>query len=199
MTVVRTIEKPDLTSRDVRSPTAPTPRNGLDLANAALYFQVREELKTTTSGYNHFFAEWDAGTRNTPAWGETKDNLIKWPPFTEIRQVLGSDALEQCHAFFYRLSAFTHGRPWDKMTGEATSNMNMGSNPPAFDADLFSRFAALLEESISWICAIWLIAFPEIARRDPLATSGDRGPYLNLLGGIPIGVDVLNWALSRPL
>ena len=86
-------------------------RNSLDLAIAALYFQIRQNREGNSVGYNRFFAEWDRGDRDTPNWGETKDTINQESSIRSFNRMYHCDLVEETHCHFKYLCNFTHGRP----------------------------------------------------------------------------------------
>jgi hypothetical protein len=82
-------------------------RNALDIATAALYFQVRENAHKG-AGWNNFYTEWDRGDRQTPNWGEMKSVLAAQPAVTRFTATSGTDLVEEAHKFFKYLCGYTH-------------------------------------------------------------------------------------------
>lgn len=169
-------------------------RNALDLAFVSLYFNVRERTDPEPHAYNKFYSEWDQGNRDTPNWGECKTLLDQQPSVWAFNQQCEhGDVLALVQAHFHALSAFTHGRSFDKVSKAPTSGLWMGVNSPEFEVELFDRFSDLLKDTIGWIAVAWLVVFPEILRRDPLNAGNSTTPYAELLRH-PVGRQAIQYA-----
>jgi hypothetical protein len=171
-------------------------RNAIDIAAAALYFQLRENSKTERGSYNKYFAEWDSGQRDTPNWGEMKDIMNNCLSLKAFNKQYSCDIFEELHAHFKYLCNFTHGRPYDKVNLSPTNSINLECDTPEFDATVFPRFNILALDTIAWIATIWLVAFPAIITGDPLDDKGSKKTYESLLSH-QRARDALAYSLSR--
>jgi len=141
-------------------------RNALDIATASLYFQLRENSKTT-SGYNIFYAEWDRGDRQTPNWGEMKPYISAHPSVARFKLQTGVDPVEVIYNHFKYLCSYTHTSAYTP-EGDAVTAINMTGVAPEFDAIYFSRGCDLTRRTVSLIAILWQVAFPSIVGSSPL-------------------------------
>jgi hypothetical protein len=150
-------------------------RNAYDIGVASLYFQIRENTDTGNHAYayNQFFTEWDSGAKQTPNWGEMKGFISQQPSVRRFATTYGVDPVEEAYTFFKHLCAFTHTSAYTR-TGEPVTAINTTGTSPAFDPRYFDRGCLMTEKTMSYIAALWQIAFPQIMAthlaRDPNAT-----------------------------
>lgn len=163
-------------------------RNALDIATAALYFQVRENAHKGP-GWNRFYTEWDRGDRQTPSWGEMKTILAVHPAVVAFAATSGKNLVEEAHGFFHHLCGYTHTSAYDSR-GYPVTAINLSGTAPAFDLGAFHRGCDLAQETMSHIAMLWQVTFPGIAGTAPLA---DRnGELLSTLFPPPLGPLLLN-------
>jgi hypothetical protein len=156
-------------------------RNALDVAIAALYFQVNENIAPKAHGWNEEFTKWDTGQANTPNWGTTK-TLIKAQPEVQMFDSMNScNVMQTIHDYFHYLCSFTHGRPFYAASKLPTNNINMGMGIAEFNEQGFTRFCELTYDTIGWIGTAWLVTFPRIMESDPLNSQHSVTPYETLL------------------
>ena len=168
-------------------------RNALDMAMASLYFQARENLYPKIGSYNEIFSEWDQGNRQTPSWGEMKTIVNKLSGVTSFNARFSFDIVNAIQEYFYYLSNFTHGRPYEPTGMLPTNSINMGANAPEFHEDLFDRIVDLTKQTIGWICTIWLVAYPSILKANPLGDAFTLSDYRRLFY-LDVGSKVLSFA-----
>lgn len=144
-------------------------RNALDISNAALYFQIKENehRHNNGSGYNPEFSKWDSGENKTPNWGITNNLISNQPSVKKFNNEHSWKFPSESHKFYHYLCNFTHGRPFAE-DSTPTNSINLGYNAPEFSADLFERFTSLADKTIAWIATMWLITYPQILANDPL-------------------------------
>lgn len=154
-------------------------RSALDLATAALYFQVREHTDPAVGAMNRFFAEWDAGARNTPNWGEMCPILEQQPSVQRFDARHGSSVIQEAKAYFHELSAYTHGRAHTTTGNEVRAISHGDGHCPSFDPSQFHLLERLTRATVAWICTLWQVAYPQILATEPLGSDGD---YDSLFG-----------------
>lgn len=164
-------------------------RNALDIATAALYFQVRENAHTGP-GWNKFYTEWDRGDRQTPNWGEMKSILAVQPAVTAFAAVSGANLVEEAHQYFHHLCGHTHTSAFDSR-GHAVTAINLTGTAPAFEPDAFTRGADLARETMARIVMLWQVVFPGIAGTDPL--KGFDAAIVSMLFPAPYGPSLLTF------
>jgi len=168
-------------------------RNALDLAMAALYFQIRANLDTEGDGYRKFFAAWDCGNRDTPSWGETTVLMRRHQSIELFNREYNCDVVVETYNHFKYLCNFTHGRPFAKTDKSPTNSAWLGGATPEFDSDAFDKLIKLARETIASIATSWLVAYPQILSTDPLNGLGSHSKYRMLLSN-KRGEDALAFA-----
>jgi hypothetical protein len=172
-------------------------RNALDLGVTALYFQVRENTDPAEKGWNKFFSEWDRGERSTPSWGEIKPFLKSQASLRNFDQAHTCDVVNELHAHFGYLSAYTHGRAFT-VDGRAVRAIETAdSHSPSFDASQFEHVSNLTLTTVCWICTIWQIAFPQIIETEPLGPMSDPAPYRQIFSAHPQGLQAMAFRATR--
>jgi hypothetical protein len=168
-------------------------RNALDMAIAALYFQARTNQSSRDA---QLFVEWDRGDRDTPNWGETTTYLKRQASIYAFDSKNGTDICAEIYEHFRYLCNFTHGRPSDPRDRSYTNSVWMGGDTPGFDGKEFQRLVNLAAATTTWIVTIWLIAYPEILKIDPLGDSPSYLEFKDLLSN-HLGNAALNFAINK--
>ncbi len=163
-------------------------RNALEIAVASLYFQIRENEKTS-AGYNKFFAEWDRGERRTPNWGEMKTWIAQQDGVASFVARVGVDPVAATYKHFEYLCAYTHTSSFAGIDDPVTA-INMTGVAPEFDERYFARGCALISTTICMVAVLWQIVFPGIAKTEPLGPMSS-GAYDKLFA-LPHGAAALS-------
>ncbi|MFI5251282.1 MAG: hypothetical protein ACHQQQ_02525 [Bacteroidota bacterium] len=166
-------------------------RNALDIATVSLYFQAREDF--TKNGDEKYFSEWECGKRDTPNWREMKTLINKLQPIKDFNIQDSCDIVNEIYSHFQYLCNFTHSRPYSNDDDLPTNSINMGADTPDFDEQLFERICELTEDTIGWICTIWLVIYPKILKTNPLGDTATMDQYEKLLN-VQRGMDALKYA-----
>jgi hypothetical protein len=136
-------------------------RNALEIATAALYFQIRENEKTEP-GFNKFYSEWDQGLRRTPNWGEMRPLIRQQPSVVRFVARTGVDPVATTYEHFRYLCAYTHTSAFTEAREPVTA-INISGIAPAFNADAFDRGCQLMEKTVATIAILWQVVFPGMA------------------------------------
>jgi hypothetical protein len=137
-------------------------RTALDVAFAALYFQVRENVEPVEGGWNRFYTEWDQGQRATPNWGESKEFVSRQASVRRFNELHDCDVVAEAHAHFKYLSAYVHGAAFTS-DGVPVRAIDMGGpHTPAFDAVQFDHVTGLARATITWIVTLWQVTYPDL-------------------------------------
>jgi hypothetical protein len=129
-------------------------RNALEIATAALYFQIRENGHTA-AGFNRFYSEWDQGIRRTPNWGEMRPLICQQPSVMRFVARTGVDPVVATYEHFQYLCAYTHTSAYTPAR-EPVMAINIGAGvAPAFHGDAFDRGRQLTEKTMSMIAILW--------------------------------------------
>lgn len=145
-------------------------RNAFDIATASLYFQIRENNKTTV-GYGSLFSEWDRGERQTPNWGEMKPYISSQPSVNRFKTNNGYDPVDVLYEHFKYLCAYTHTSAFASPGSDPVTAINMTGIAPSFDAQWFVRGCELTEKTLNLIAFSWQVAYPEIYATKPLGNA----------------------------
>jgi hypothetical protein len=159
-------------------------RNAFDIALASLYFQIRQNTNPVQKGYNKFFAEWDAGSRQTPNWGEMTTFIKNQPAVKRFCSNQPIDPIAEAYSHFRHLCSFTHTSAYTPK-GEPVTAINSTGIAPTFDEHFFDRGCKLVEETISHIAILWQVAFPQIKAVksvEEFASAGYARLFLGALG-----------------
>jgi hypothetical protein len=162
-------------------------RSALDIAVMTLYFQVRQNTHSAEKGWDRFFTEWDRGERDTPNWGETKPVLKATASVKTFNAAGSGDIVDELHAHFRYLSAYTHGRAFTTDGRGVRVLETYASHAPAFDAKQFQHISTLTIETIGWISTIWQVVFPQIIDTQPLGPLSDMTLYRTLFSPLARG------------
>ena len=163
-------------------------RNALEIAVASLYFQIRENERTSV-GYNKLFAEWDRGERRTPNWGEMKTWITQQAGVASFVARAGIDPVAATYKHFEYLCAYTHTSAFAGVDDPVTA-INMTGVAPEFDKRYFSRGCELISTTICMSAVLWQIVFPGIAKTEPLGPMSS-GAYEKLFA-LPHGAAALS-------
>jgi hypothetical protein len=137
-------------------------RNALEIATAALYFQIHENGHTER-GFNKFYSEWDQGTRRTPNWGEMRPLIRRQPSVVAFVARTAVDPVAAAYEHFQYLCAYTHTSAFTP-AHEPVTAINIGAGvAPAFDAGAFERGCQLTQKTASTIAILWQVVFPGMA------------------------------------
>jgi hypothetical protein len=159
-------------------------RNALEIATAALYFQIREN-EHTAAGFNRFYSEWDQGIRRTPNWGEMKSLICQQQAVVKFIARTGVDPVAATYEHFQYLCAYTHTSAFTP-AGEPVTAINIGAGvAPAFHADAFDRGCQLTDKTMSMIAILWQVVFPRMA--GPLRYGFEWLPEFEPLFPLPVG------------
>jgi len=137
-------------------------RSALDISTASLYFQIRENNEPRSGGYNKFFSSWDAGTRDTPNWGEMKPYISSQPSVVRFKRNNGIDVVDEAYEHFRYLCAFAHTRAFAS-NRDSISAINTTGVAPSFNEEYFQRGRDMTLKTMSLTAILWKIAFPKIA------------------------------------
>lgn len=137
-------------------------RTALDIAFAALYFQVRENAEPTESGWNVFYTEWDQGSRFTPSWGESKTFVSQQVSVSRFNKLHGCDLITEAHAHFKYLSAYVHGSAYTTDGHPVRAIETIEAHAPSLDVKHFDHVLNLSKATITWIVTLWQVAYPDL-------------------------------------
>ena len=153
-------------------------RTALDIAFAALYFQVRENAEPTESGWNRFYTEenaeptesgwnrfyteWDQGSRFTPSWGESKTFVSQQVSVSRFNKLHGCDLITEAHAHFKYLSAYVHGSAYTTDGHPVRAIETIEAHAPSLDVKHFDHVLKLSKATITWIVTLWQVAYPDL-------------------------------------
>lgn len=165
-----------------------TLRNALEIATAALCFQIREN-EHTASGFNKFYSDWDQGIRRTPNWGKMRPLICRQRSVVKFVARTGVDPVAATYEHFRYLCrylcAYTHTSAFTPAREPLTA-INIGAGvAPAFHADAFDRGCQLTDKTMSMIAILWQVVFPRMA--GPLQYGFEWLPEFEPLFPPPLG------------
>lgn len=97
---------------------------------------------------------------------------------------MGLDAVESTYSVFVHLCGYTHTSAFD-VKGSPVTAINLTGTAPAFETEAFDRGCSLAVATMAHIAMLWQVAYPGIARMEPLKRKDPK--FLRLLFPDPVG------------